>query len=988
MQYAGALNKSILPIGYSIMPIPFGILGIKIFCCLLSIIFYFHANSQHAQIQSFNINDGLVCNQVRGFYQDKKGFIWVMTWEGLSRHDGYSFRNYTLAEGLSHPLINAMLEGADGRIFVAVNDGSVDVIMNGEVHEELRIKYGDPINKLISEPSGRILAPTDNTGIGIFHEGTLTTLKTYPSPSSVSDVISEGDLFFICGYKSGVILHDHSFLKWWPDTIGYNCILKDNLDRIFVGTSKGLRLVNRSPGVKQYELITTAFENTPWSRWTIHDMVQTSDRSIWLATIGGLIQIKPDQSWRLYNRNDGLHSDYVTSLFEDKAGFLWVGTDQGIAKLDIKNTIDLFSIGEDLSNSFISDILPAMDGSALIISNRSKVFRIKPNHPLQSVDLNNPGKVYEFLIIGNDTLVSTDKGRYRLNDNETRLWTTIPYSYADVSLEVSIGCIFSVQGNKINISCSTENHTDSTLHDHISSIASGRNGEIWVGAINKGLYQVKVKMNVNGKMEFEWKDFNDYLPEKTIRSLHVDPGGNIWIGTRYSGLVQLYRDSLTGTYATHIFDRSDGFISDFIWSIASDKEGNIWVGTHAGIEKLIPTESGYRIFSFSRVNEFFAIVKKLVTGPDNSIWCITTSGVAKIKDSQYETTSPSEVYITYVTTDKQNLFDPQYQLPFDLKYNQNFMDIEFSSNDHINGRQVKYSYRLDGSQDTSWSNPIPIHKVSFANLLPGKYSFEVRALGWDGTLGEKTVYKFKIRPPFWLQTWFILLSIAAIFTLLYTFYRYRIRQLNRIQEVRNRIASDLHDEIGSSLTHVNILSEIGKKTTTPDKQPQQLFTRISEEVQTSSEALDDIIWSVSSRADTADDLISRMRRYASEIFDTKGISFALHEEVVDATQTLSLELRRDFYLIYKELLRNILRHADATQVDIKIIGEDQLLWLVIRDNGKGFDQNAPSDRQGLQSIKGRVAKWKGQISIDSSLMNGTVIRVGLPLRAKHFLFDR
>jgi ligand-binding sensor domain-containing protein/signal transduction histidine kinase len=980
---ANSDKKTKLPIANCQLPlVPCFLLIVN---CLLLIVF--PATAQHTIMRSFNINDGLVSNQVRGFYQDKKGFIWIMTWEGLSRHDGNSFRNYTVAEGLAHPLINAMIEDADGRIFVAENDGTIDVILDGEVLEELRTKYGKPINTFMPEPSGRILAPSDSTGIGVFHEGTFSTLNKYPfSPISVTEVLSEGDYFIFCGNKSGVMQYDHTIIKLWPDTIEYNCIIKDNLNRILVGTSKGLRIVNPFPGIlPRYELISTEYDHTPWSRWTIHEILQTSDHSIWLATIGGLIQIKQDHSWRLYNRNDGLPTDYITSLFEDKTGFLWIGTDQGIAKLDIKNTIDLFTIGEELPNNAVSDILPATDGSALVISIHSSVLRIKPNQPLQSLDLSSLGRIHDFLIVGNDTLVTTDKGRYRLNDHETRLWTAIPYSLAETSLVMVNGCIFSTVTNKININCPTESYTDSTLDDQIGAIASGRDGEVWVSTANKGVYQVKVKRSADGKMELEWNDFNAYLPEKTIRSLHYDARGNIWIGTRYSGLVQLYRDSLTSKYATHLFNRSDGLISDFIRSITSDNEGNIWIGTHAGIEKLIPTPNGYRIFSFSRVHNFFANIVKLVAGPDKSIWCITASGVVRIKDSRYETTPPSEVYITSVSTDKQNLFDPQYQLPFDLKYNQNFMGIEFSSNDHINGRQLKYSYRLNGSQDTSWSKPIPIHKVSFANLLPNNYSFEVRALGWDGKLGKTTFYKFKIRPPFWQQTWFVLLSIAAILAILYSFYRYRIRQLNRIQEVRNRIASDLHDEIGSSLTHVNILSEIGKKTSGSESQPLQLFNRIGEEVQTSAEALDDIIWSVSSRADTTGDLISRMRRYASELFDAKGISFSFHEDHFDESKTIDLELRRDLYLIYKELLRNIIRHSQANVAEIKISGEHNYLQLLISDNGHGFNPDAPSDRQGLHSLRGRVAKWKGKMTIDSSLKKGTVIKVGLPLKPARFL---
>lgn len=934
-------------------------------------------------MQTFNINDGLVSNQVRGFYQDQKGFIWILTWEGLSRHDGYAFRNYTIAEGLAHPLINAMIEGKDGRMYIAENNGTVDVILNGKVRSELRKSDKNTINKLIREPSGRILAPTDDIGVCAFDEGSVFCQNTAAATFTVLDVTSKEDVLFVCGTKSGVMHYDHTFLKQWRDTLTeYKCVVKDQSNRIWVGTSKGLRWVNLTAGdATRYDLMMTSFEKEPWSQWIIQDFLQTSDGSIWVAAIGGLIQIKPDQSWRVYDRYDGLPSDYITSIFEDKSGFLWVGSDQGIAQLDINNTIDIFTIAEDLPNTVPGDIQPTMDGGALIISGQSAVFRIKLNQPLMPIHLPNNALATEFLIVGNDTLVTTDKGRYTIRKDEIRLWTEVPYAFTQATTVMKNGCIFSTATHTIRINCRDgQNYTDTTMNDMIYSLAVGKEGEIWVGTLNLGVFQARVRNSASGSMDLEWKDFNTYLPEKTIRSLHADAKGNIWIGTRYSGLVRLYQNALTGEYATQIFDRSDGFISDFIKSITSDEEGNIWIGTHAGIEKLIPTKDGYRPFSFSRVHNFFATVVDLAVGLDNTIWCSTTSGIVRIKDNKYETRSPSEVYITSVSTAKNTLIDPQSDLPFDLRYNENFIDIGFSSNDHINGKQIAYSYRLKGSQDTSWSTPLPMHNVSFANLLPGDYHFEVRMLGWNETLGETKSYHFRIRPPFWQRTWFMLLSFLALLGLLYLFYRYRILQLKRIQEVRDRIASDLHDEIGSSLTHVNILSEIGKKTSGPEDQPQQLFRRIGEEVQSSSEALDDIIWSVSSRADTTEDLISRMRRYASELFGAKGIAFMLRDEHLDGSQTLGLEVRRDFYLIFKELLRNIVRHAGATDVQILIFGERQFLRMTISDNGHGFDPKAPSDRHGLHSIKGRVSKWKGFFSIDSSPGKGTRIEIGLPAK--------
>lgn len=983
VQFQKNIHSCQLPITNCLLnwPIANYPLYIKIAFCLLFIAYYFPGISQHTLMRSFNINDGLVSNQVRGFYQDHNGFIWVMTWEGLSRYDGYAFRNYTLTEGIAHPLINTMIEGQDDKMYIAENDGSVDVMVHGEINKDLRLKYERPFNQFIAESSGRILASSDRKGIFVFNEGSFTSLNIAGINLTVNDVIVYEENFIVCGSKGGVIRPDHTFLKQWPDTLDYyHCILKDHLSRIWVGTSNGLRWVDLSPDQSNlYDLIETSYHKLPWSHWDINDIIQTSEGSIWIAAFGGLVQIKPDQSWRVYNRKDGLPNDNITSVFEDKDGFIWIGTDQGMAQLDIKNTIDIFTVSEDLPNSMVLDIQPIQNGAAYIVSNTPAVYKITVGHLSQPISMGNFGNAYCFLKILNDTLVATTENYYKVKDARISQWTNIPYSRMALSL-VMDSSLISALGGMITIVSSTESFSDTTFKDQIYAMAYDADKGIWIGSLNRGLFRIKLKKNGAGKTTFEWMDVNKYVPEKTIRSLHADAKGNIWVGTRYSGLVQLKKDSLSNVYTTRIFNRNNGFISDFIKSIDSDEDGNIWVGTSAGIEKLIPRGDDYRVFPFSRVLNYFAVVQQIVVGPGHTLWCATTSGVDRIRDSSYDTIAPTGVYITSVSTVKNILLDPRIALPFDLKYNQNYLSIGFSSNDYINGKQIKYSYRLKGSQDTSWSSPLPVHNVSYANLLPGDYRFEVKMKGWNDIFGQVTYYNFKILPPFWQKSWFIFLSFLALAGLVFSFYRYRFRQLQRIQDVRNRIASDLHDEIGSSLTHVNILSEIGRKTFSQDDQPQQLFKRIGEEVQSSSEALDDIIWSVSSRVDTAEDLISRMRRYASELFDSKGITFILQVEHLDESQSIGLELRRDFYLIYKELLRNIIRHAKASKVEIRILREDQFLSLVVADDGLGFDTTLSTERHGLKSIKERVAKWNGHISIESSAHTSTEIKIGLPLK--------
>jgi len=204
-------------------------------------------------------------------------------------------------------------------------------------------------------------------------------------------------------------------------------------------------------------------------------------------------------------------------------------------------------------------------------------------------------------------------------------------------------------------------------------------------------------------------------------------------------------------------------------------------------------------------------------------------------------------------------------------------------------------------------------------------------------------------------------------------YRFRIAQMQHVQSVRDRIAADLHDDIASSLTHINILSEIGKQQRPGNGGP-ELFERIGSEVQNSSEALDDIIWSVRTRRDSVGDVLARMRQYAAEIFEPVEIQLHIKENV-EGIQSLEMEFKRDFYLVYKELLRNILKHAEATRVDIDINVNRTRATFHISDNGKGFDIDMPTQRSGLFNIKERVKKWNGTVSWNTGPEKGTKVTV-------------
>lgn len=232
-----------------------------------------------------------------------------------------------------------------------------------------------------------------------------------------------------------------------------------------------------------------------------------------------------------------------------------------------------------------------------------------------------------------------------------------------------------------------------------------------------------------------------------------------------------------------------------------------------------------------------------------------------------------------------------------------------------------------------------------------------------------------------LRNQFIMYSLLFVFiaVLVIAGIVLRNKRQKQLQSMRNTIATNLHDEIGSNLTNIGILSRLSKNNLSQPDKAGDFLQRISEEVASSSQALDDIIWSVNTDHDTLEETVARMRRYAAELFDAANIGYDLQLDPVFEEKKLIMEQRRDLYLLYKEAVNNIFKHAEAKQVTIKIAIDQHQLVLHIKDDGKGFETGKESDRHGLKGVYERVKKWKGKIEIKAAPNEGVSIQIRLPV---------
>jgi signal transduction histidine kinase len=267
-------------------------------------------------------------------------------------------------------------------------------------------------------------------------------------------------------------------------------------------------------------------------------------------------------------------------------------------------------------------------------------------------------------------------------------------------------------------------------------------------------------------------------------------------------------------------------------------------------------------------------------------------------------------------------------------------------------------------------------------LRPGKYVFRVKAVNPDGqwSLNEAGLV-FEIRPPFWQRSWFIALLILSFVSGLYMLYRYRVNRLKEMFEMRNVIASDLHDEIGSTLTSINILSKVSQAHLQNDQaKASSLLKKVIDQSQQIQENMSDIVWSIRPDNDKMENIILRMHEYLNHTLEPKNIrvDFEANERILKESLNIQQRKDLDFFLIFKEAVNNIAKYADCSKVDIRLSAVDGKIRLLISDDGKGFDPVNSSASNGLRNMQHRAALLKGGIEIRSAAGLGTTVELVLP----------
>jgi signal transduction histidine kinase/sugar lactone lactonase YvrE len=481
------------------------------------------------------------------------------------------------------------------------------------------------------------------------------------------------------------------------------------------------------------------------------------------------------------------------------------------------------------------------------------------------------------------------------------------------------------------------------------------------------------------------------LPPGPIMDILFDRSRRLWLASAHGGLVRV--DNWRSDRPLFVlYTTAQGLSSNNVEVIVEDSRGRIYLGGGHGLDRFDPATD--RIKHFTTADGLTpGEVKTAFRDRKGVLWFGTSSGLARLTPTSEEPSTSPPVLITRLLVGGvpqlvSALGEQEMSLP-DLGPHQNQLEIEFVGLGFGPGEVLRYQYKLEGA-DADWSVPGEHRRVTYASLPPGRYSFSVRAINSDGNASVRpAALAFTILPPVWRRWWFLSLAALAMGVVVQAAYRYRVARLLEMANMRTRIATDLHDDIGANLTRIALLSEVAKLhyddhrargagvlTDAPEDGPLLSISRIARE---SVGSMSDIVWAINPSRESSRDLIRRMRRHAEEIFTLRDIALRFTTPGVSDSLKLNMHVRRDLLLIFKEAVNNAARHSRCSRVEIDLRIDGTRLVLTIVDNGLGFDTSIASEGQGLMSMRRRARSLGGTLDVTSHNGVGTRVTVDVPL---------
>jgi signal transduction histidine kinase/ligand-binding sensor domain-containing protein len=948
-------------------------------------------------------------NTVTAVVQTQDGYLWIGTYSGLARFDGLSFTvfNDNNSPGLASSRVTSLFEGNDGTLWIGHEGGEVSSYRAGRFQTAgFQANWsGGKIQDLATDAAGDLWLLNADGLLARLRDGLVLTPESGIATTVVTLTSSRGGKIWVSREGRVSELRGEKLIPLPFTEVGTN----EFVTGIGVSRDDHLWVIAEAQARKwKNQAWDKEMRGVPLPYKQLHRVVELQSGALAAGTSdSGFVLLRGGEEPPLvFNRTNGFPSDWVTALCEDREGSLWVGTGGAGLVAFRGGVIETLTPPDEWLGRAVLSVYPGRDGGLWIGTEGAGLYHFMDGQWRRFAGEAGVDVLYVWSVVEDaqgQLWIGNWSGMRELHGDRFKMAPGLENMTDPVTalLRARDGGVW--LGTRAGLmrydagQCVWPGPGKIPPKGGVRTIAETDDGTVWFGTAGGGLGRLK-----DGRIQYFHKA--DGLASEYIGCLHLEADDTLWIGTLGGGLNRFKH----GRFTTIGIEQ--GLPNGFIAHIEDDGMGFFWMSSHNGLIRVpkaglnaradgMTNDVQFRSYGLSDGMPTLRCSSGLQAAgcktADGRLWFATSRGLVGVTPASVRTNLlPPSVVVEQMLLNEMPV--PQTNsstLPIRIPPGRHRIDFQYSGLSFIASERIQFRHRLQ-NWENDWVNSGTKRTINYSYLPPGDYAFEVMARNSDGIWSTNNAQiAFTVMPFFWQTLGFrvgaggALMASAAGIVWFATRRRMR-RKLEKleyqrgIENERARIAKDIHDDLGSTLTRITMLSDPargGREETPPNPgNICQIHTTARELMR----SMDEIVWAINPQHDTLDDLMAYLESFAQDFLGTAGVRCRLDVPPRLPDVPLTADSRHNVFLGFKEALHNVVKHSGATEVFIAARLVSSEFRLTVEDNGCGFSPTEGSRESfgnGLANMSLRLTKIGGQCEIEPVIGRGTKVTFIVPL---------